>query len=120
MSFKYCAKISLLVKLIDLTNAYGILANGGKRIQPNFIQSIYNRKGQLVFKSSNKNCNDCLIENFEKKINIPSISDNKEFVIDSRIAYQITSMMEGVVQRGTAIKLKDLGFPIAGKIFFIA
>ena len=104
-----------LVKLIDITNAYGIIANGGKKIQPNFIQSIYDRKGKLVFKSSNKNCDDCLIENFDKKINIPKISDTEELVIDSRIAYQVTSMMEGVVQRGTAIKLKDLGFPLAGK-----
>ena len=104
-----------LVKLIDITNAYGIIANGGKKIQPNFIQSIYDRKGKLVFKSSNKNCDDCLIQNFDKKINIPKISDTEELVIDSRIAYQVTSMMEGVVQRGTAIKLKDLGFPLAGK-----
>ena len=102
-----------LVKLIDITNAYGIIANGGKKIQPNFIQSIYDRKGKLVFKSSNKNCDDCLIDNFDKKINIPKISDTEELVIDSRIAYQVTSMMEGVVQRGTAIKLKDLGFPLS-------
>ena len=104
-----------LVKLIDITNAYGIIANGGKKIQPNFIQSIYDRKGKLVFKSSNRNCDDCLIENFDKKINIPKISDTEELVIDPRIAYQVTSMMEGVVQRGTAIKLKDLGLPLAGK-----
>ena len=43
-----------LVKLIDITNAYGIIANGGKKIQPNFIQSIYDRRGKLVFKSSKK------------------------------------------------------------------
>ena len=43
-----------LVKLIDITNAYGIIANGGKKIQPNFIQSIYDRKGKLVFKSSKR------------------------------------------------------------------
>ena len=104
-----------LVKLIDITNAYGIIANGGKKIRPNFIQSIYDRKGKLVFKSSNRSCDDCLIENFDKKINIPKILYTEELVIDSRIAYQVTSMMEGVVQRGTAIKLKDLGFPLAGK-----
>ncbi len=104
-----------LVKLIDITNAYGIIANGGKKIQPNFIQSIYDRNGKLVFKSSNRSCDDCLVENFDKKIYIPKILDTEELVIDSRIAYQVTSMMEGVVQRGTAIKLKDLGFPLAGK-----
>ena len=104
-----------LVTLIDITNAYGIISNGGKKIQPNFIQSIYDRKGKLVFKSSKRNCDDCLIKNFDNKINIPKIIDTEEFVIDSRIAYQLTSMMEGVVQRGTAIKLKKLGIPLAGK-----
>ena len=104
-----------LVKLIDITNAYGIIANGGKKIEPNFIQSIYDREGKLVFKSSKKNCDDCVIEHFDEKISIPKILDTEELVIDARIAYQVTSMMEGVVQRGTAIKLKDLGFPLAGK-----
>ena len=53
---------------------------------------------------------DCFDKKINKNINIPNIIDTKELVIDSRIAYQVTSMMEGVVQRGTAIKLKDLGF----------
>ncbi len=104
-----------LVRLIDITNAYGIIANGGKKIQPNFIQSIYDREGKLIFKSTNKNCFDCLINKLDKNINIPNIIDNKELIIDPRIAYQVTSMMEGVVQRGTAIKLKDLGLTLAGK-----
>ena len=86
-----------------------------KKIEPNFIQSIYDREGKLVFKNSKKNCDDCLIEHFDKKISIPKILDTEELVIDSRIAYQVTSMMEGVVKRGTAIKLKNLGFPLAGK-----
>ena len=86
-----------------------------KKIQPNFIQSIYDREGKLIFKSTNKNCFDCLITKLDTNINIPDIQDNKKLIIDPRIAYQVTSMMEGVVQRGTAIKLKDLGLPLAGK-----
>ena len=104
-----------LVRLIDITNAYGIIANGGKKIQPNFIQSIYDREGKLIFKSTNKNCFDCLVKKLDKNIKVPNILDTKELIIDPRIAYQVTSMMEGVVQRGTAIKLKDLGLPLAGK-----
>ena len=56
-----------------------------------------------------------MIKKLDKNINIPNIIDNKELIIDPRIAYQVTSMMEGVVQRGTAIKLKNLGLTLAGK-----
>tara|TARA_Y100001970_G_C14252643_1_gene872975 strand:+ start:275 stop:2623 length:2349 start_codon:yes stop_codon:yes gene_type:complete len=104
-----------LVNLIDITNAYGIIANGGNKIQPNFVQSIYNKEGKQIFKSTKKNCDDCFISNFDENIIIPKINNNEEIIIDPKIAYQITSMMEGVVQRGTAIKLKDLESPIAGK-----
>ncbi|MBD1148066.1 PBP1A family penicillin-binding protein [Pelagibacterales bacterium SAG-MED31] len=104
-----------LVKLIDITNAYGIIANGGKKIQPNFVQSIYNKDGKQIFKSTKKICNECIVINFDERLKIPNITEKNEIILDSRIAYQITSMMEGVVQRGTAIKLKDLGLPMAGK-----
>ncbi len=104
-----------LVNLIDITNAYGIIANGGKKIQPNFVQSIYNKEGKLIFKSNKKKCDDCSKIKINKNYKIPNISNDKETIIDARIAYQITSMMEGVVQRGTALKLKDLDLPLAGK-----
>ncbi len=104
-----------LVNLIDITNAYGIIANGGKKIQPNFIQSINNKNGKQIFKSSNKICSECLLKDLDENIKVPKIEINEENIIDSRIAYQITSMMEGVIQRGTAIKLKDLDIPLAGK-----
>ncbi len=104
-----------LVNLIDITNAYGIIANGGKKIQPNFVQSIYNKNGKQIFKSTNKICNKCIVKDLEGKIKIPKIEINEENILDSRIAYQITSMMEGVIQRGTAIRLKDLDIPLAGK-----
>jgi penicillin-binding protein 1A len=104
-----------LVNLIDITNAYGIIANGGIKIKPNFVQSIYNKEGKQIFKSSKKNCENCFLKTLDKNINLPNIKNNEETILDPRIAYQITSMMEGVVKRGTAIKLKDLGLPLAGK-----
>ncbi len=104
-----------LVNLIDITNAYGIIANGGKKIQPNFVQSIYNKEGKIIFRSTSKKCNQCLLENINKNSKIPNIISDEDTIIDPRIAYQITSMMEGVIQRGTAKKLKDLGLPLAGK-----
>ena len=104
-----------LVNLIDITNAYGIIANGGKRIQPNFVQSIYNKNGKQIFKTTKKICSKCLIKDLNENIKVPKIKINEENILDSRIAYQITSMMEGVIQRGTAKRLKDLDIPLAGK-----
>jgi penicillin-binding protein 1A len=104
-----------LVNLIDITNAYGMIANGGKKIKPNFIQSIYNKNGKQIFKSTKKICSKCLVKDFDQNFNVPKIETNEENILDSRIAYQITSMMEGVIQRGTATRLKDLDIPLAGK-----
>jgi len=104
-----------LVNLIDITNAYGIIANGGKKIQPNFVQSIYNKNGKQIFKTTKKICSKCLIKDLDENIKVPKIKINEENILDSRIAYQITSMMEGVIQRGTAMRLKDLDIPLAGK-----
>ena len=104
-----------LVTLIDLTNAYGIIANGGKKIKPKFIKSIYSRNGKKIFDTSSKVCENCIVEEISSFNKLPKISNKLNQVIDQRIAYQITSMMEGVVQRGTAKKLRDLKIPLAGK-----
>jgi len=104
-----------LVTLIDLTNAYGIIANGGKEIKPNIIKSIYTKNGKKILDNSNKLCNNCKLALVDINSKIPKIDDTAKEVIDSKIAYQITSMMEGVIQRGTARNLKDLNIPLAGK-----
>ena len=62
-----------LVKLIDITNAYGIIANGGKKIKPNFIQSIHNKEGKLIFKSTQKKCEKCIVKSFDDNFIIPNI-----------------------------------------------
>ncbi len=104
-----------VITLKDLTNAYAIIANGGKKIEPKLITSIYSRDGKKIFDTRLKKCIDCKIENISSKIEIPNINENKTIVIDPRLAYQITSMMEGVIKRGTAKKLQNLDVPIAGK-----
>ena len=104
-----------LVTLIDLTNAYGIIANGGKKINPRFIKSIYSRNGKKIFDSSIKVCENCNVEDISSFNEIPKISQKLNQVIDQKLAFQITSMMEGVVQRGTAKNLRDLKIPLAGK-----
>ena len=104
-----------LVTLMDLTNAYGIIANGGKKINPNIIKSIYSRNGKKILDNSNKSCNNCRINILSKNVKLPTIKDISREILDPKIAYQITSMMEGVIQRGTAKSLKDLKMPLAGK-----
>ena len=104
-----------LVTLIDLVNAYGIIANGGREIKPNIIKSIYSRKGIKILDNSNKFCNNCKLETINNNSKLPEINNTAKEVIDPKIAYQITSMMEGVIQRGTARSLRDLKIPLAGK-----
>ena len=104
-----------VISLKDLTNAYAIIANGGKKIEPKLITSIYSRDGTKIFDTRLKKCLDCKIKKISHKIKIPNLNENKNIIIDPRLAYQITSMMEGVIKRGTAKKLQKLGVPIAGK-----
>ncbi len=103
-----------LVNLLDLTNSYGIIANGGKKIKPEIITSIYSKDGKLIYNVGDKTCINCKVKTIKNK-KIPKINIVKKQVVDSRHAFQITSMMEGVIERGTAKKLSKLNVPIAGK-----
>lgn len=101
--------------LLRLTSAYGILVNGGKKITPTFIDRIQDRRGKTIFLYDNRPCVNCgsLIRWDGQKT--PYIPDNREQIADPKTAYQIVSMLEGVIQRGTATRLKKLGRPLAGK-----
>ncbi len=104
-----------LVTLIDLTNAYAMIANGGLKVRPKIIKTIYSKTGKKIFNKNNKYCDSCKVVNFTNKKEIPKIIVLNERILDSKIAYQVTSMMEGVIERGTAKRLKSLNTPIAGK-----
>ena len=104
-----------VLTLKELTNAYAIIANGGKKIEPKLITSIYSKDGKKIYDTRLKKCFECRIKKILLKNSIPDLDEDKNIVIDPRLAYQITSMMEGVVDSGTAKKLKDLNVPIAGK-----
>ena len=100
--------------LIKLTNAYCSFINGGKKVTPIFIDRIQDRRGKTIFKADKRICIGC-VEISHLKDKIPSIKDNREQIISAQTAYQITSMMEGVVQRGTGRKLRSLNLNLAGK-----
>ena len=100
--------------LINITSAYATFANGGKKITPILIDKIQDRRGKTIFNSDVRKCNGC--DRLSKNIdNFPSISNQHEQVISEETAYQMTSILEGVVKRGTGKKLRDLKVPLAGK-----
>ena len=100
--------------LLRLTAAYAMLVNGGKLIDPTLIDRIQNRDGKTVFKHDTRDCIKCLSANWQKQP-VPIIPDRRVQVADPASVYQMVSMLQGVVQRGTGRRLKSLGKPLAGK-----
>jgi len=100
--------------LLQITNAYCTFVNGGKKVNPIFIDRIQDRRGKTIFNADKRKCKGCKEISYLKE-EVPSIEDNRQQIISSETAYQITSMMEGVIQRGTGRKLRDLNIPLAGK-----
>ncbi len=100
--------------LVKLTNAYCSFVNGGKKVKPIFIDRIQDRRGKTIFNSDKRKCIGCQEISYLKD-EIPKIEDNRKQIISQETAYQMTSMMEGVIQRGTGRKLRDLNIILAGK-----
>jgi len=100
--------------LVQLTNAYCTFVNGGKKVRPIFIDRIQDRRGKTIYKSDKRKCIGCEEISYLRD-EIPTIKDNREQIISPETAYQIVSMMEGVVKRGTGRKLRNLNLNLAGK-----
>ncbi len=101
--------------LLKMTSAYCIFANGGKKVSPTLIDRIQDRFGKTVLSSDTRPCENCGPRMAWEGQPTPDIPDTREQIADPRHVYQMTSIMEGVVQRGTATLLKELNRPIAGK-----
>ena len=100
--------------LMNLTSAYASCVNGGKKIKPNLISRIQDRRGNTIFKVENKKCLGC--DKFLSDSEIyPTIKYDNDRVFSEETAFQMVSILEGAVKRGTAKKLKDLKVPLAGK-----
>jgi len=100
--------------LMDLTAAYGMIVNGGKKIEPTLIDRIQDRNGKTIFKNDARVCETCTADSWSYQTE-PELIDVREDVLDPVTAYQLVSMMEGVVQRGTGIRINALRRPLAGK-----
>lgn len=100
--------------LVRMTTAYSMFVNGGKRIYPALVDRIQDRTGKTIYRHDKRVCEGCNNDAWANQEE-PLISNDAENVIDSRTAYQIVHMLEGVVERGTAMVVKEVGVPLAGK-----
>lgn len=102
--------------LMKLVNAYSMVANGGRRVAPWLIERIDDRNGTTIFRRDTRYCGSCTsVEAAKAGDTAPTLEDERERVIDPRVAYQLTSILKGVIERGTGGAAKVLGRPIAGK-----
>jgi penicillin-binding protein 1A len=101
--------------LMDMTTAYAMLVNGGKRVTPTLIDRVQDRHGRTVFRHEQRPCAGCRGVAWQPDAAPPAVPDNREQVADPRSAYQIVSMLESVVERGTGRRIRVVGKPLAGK-----
>jgi penicillin-binding protein 1A len=99
--------------LYQMVAAYAMFANGGERVEPTLVDRVQDRQGRTVYRHDQRVCADCQLASLAPGA-LPVVVSKRERVMDAITAYQLTSMMEGVVQRGTARGI-NLPVPIAGK-----
>ncbi len=96
-----------------LTAAYASFVNGGRKVEPHLIELVQDREGKTIFRADKRDCPRCDAGfNGDES---PRVPEGGDLVMDPITAYQITSMLEGVVQRGTAVSASVLGRPLGGK-----
>ena len=101
--------------LLKMVTAYSMIDNGGKKIEATLIDRIQDRYGRTIFRHDKRDCPTCKAATYTEGLPEPELLDDREQVMSPYTAYQITSMMEGVVQRGTGKKVLAVGKPVAGK-----
>ena len=100
--------------LFKMVSAYAMFANGGERVEPTLVDRVQDRWGRTVYRHDRRVCTECDLASLPEG-RAPRIESDRERVIDAITAYQLTSMMTGVVTRGTARGRINLGVPVAGK-----
>ena len=100
--------------LLKITTGYAMLVNGGKLIVPTLIDRVQDRNGKTVYRHDTRPCEGCRTDGWRDQ-RPPEIPDTRKQIVDPSSAYQIVSMLEGVVQRGTGRKISAIGKPLAGK-----
>ncbi len=102
--------------LLSITNAYGMIVNGGKKIKPTLIDRVQDRRGITIFKHDDRDCKNCNGDQ-SNALKIPSeaVKDKRKKIISSSSAYQMVSMLKGAINRGTGVIVKSLKKNLAGK-----
>lgn len=100
--------------LLKLTSAYSAFVNGGKLVSPILIDRVQDSEGNTILNNENRSCLNCDKLSYTGK-DFPDVGDNFKQIFSSQTAYQITSLLEGVVKRGTGKKLRNLNLNLAGK-----
>ncbi len=100
--------------LLNLTSAYSSFVNGGKLISPIIIDRIQDSEGNTIINNENRKCRNCDKISYTGK-DYPQIEDNYVQVMSEQTAYQVTTILEGVIKRGTGKKLRELQLNLAGK-----
>ena len=100
--------------LLRLVTAYAMLVNGGKRITPSLIDRIQDRQGRTILRHDKRACPGCRVDRVAGSV-LPVIPDTRVRVTDSGTAYQVVSMLRGVILRGTGRRIRSVGKPLAGK-----
>jgi penicillin-binding protein 1A len=100
--------------VLRMITAYSMFANGGKRVKATLIDRIQDRWGNTIYKHDERICEGCDAQTWNNQPE-PRLIDKREQVIDPLTAYQVTSILEGVIQRGTGIAIKEVGKHLAGK-----
>ena len=100
--------------LFRMVAAYAMFANGGERVEPTLVDRVQDRYGKTIYRHDQRTCADC-DERSLAAGRAPWITSRRARVMDAVTAYQLTSMMQGVVERGTAARTVNLPVPTAGK-----
>lgn len=95
--------------------AYSQLVNGGKKVTPTVIERIQDRNGKSIFRQDTRECAGCMNNSWQSDVATPLVVDNRQQLTHPWHAYQLVNILQGVVERGTAKSLSELGVPIAGK-----
>ena len=105
---------SLETTPLDLATAYAMLVNGGRRIEPAFVERIQDRNGRTVYRRDDRDCDRCRLSEWRHQLP-PVLRDTRPVIADARTAYQVVSMLEGAVRHGTGRALRELPAPVGGK-----
>lgn len=100
--------------IVRMAQAFSTFVNGGKRVVPTLVDRIQDRHGKTIYRHDKRMCEGCNAPGWTEQEE-PMVASDLDNILDPRTAYQITHMLEGVVERGTAMVVKSVGVPLAGK-----